>query len=117
MSKTLVRRTGQAKIQVMALNEQACRLIARSAKEAKRLAAPARRSARGPGAKAKLRAAETLEQLANRCGKVAEQIDRRIRGLKITDRLVLIADPDARPIRKGSSASRPSSDTSPRSAR
>jgi len=32
---------------------------------------------------------------------VAEQIDRRARGLKIPDRLVSIADPDARPIRKG----------------
>ena len=32
---------------------------------------------------------------------MVEQIDRRVRGLKITDRLVSIADPDARPIRKG----------------
>jgi IS5 family transposase len=32
---------------------------------------------------------------------VVEQIDRRVRGLKITDRLVSISDPDARPIRKG----------------
>jgi IS5 family transposase len=101
ISKTLARRTGQAKQQVMALNEQAGRLISRSAREAKRLAAAARRSARGRGAKAKLRAANTLEQLADRCAKVAEQIDRRVRGLKITARLVSISDPDARPIRKG----------------
>ena len=46
----------------MALNEQAGRLIARSAKEAKRLAAAARASARGRGAKAKLRAANKLER-------------------------------------------------------
>ena len=46
------------------------------------------------------RAAHKLEQLAQRCHKVAEQIDRRTRGLRITDRLVSIADPDARPIRK-----------------
>jgi IS5 family transposase len=101
VSKTLARRTGEAKRQVMALNEQAGRLIKQSAKEAIRLAAAARRSARGRGAKAKLRAAERLEQLAGRCRKVAEQIDRRVRGLKITDRLVSISDPDARPIRKG----------------
>ena len=101
ISKTLARRTGEAKRQVMALNEQAGRLISRSVKEAKRLAVAARRSARGRGAKAKLRAAERLEQLAGRCRKVAEQIDRRVRGLKITDRLVSISDPDARPIRKG----------------
>ena len=101
ISKTLARRTGEAKEQVMALNEQAGRLIKHSVKEAIRLAAQARRSARGRGARAKLTAATKLEQLAGRCRKVAEQIDRRVRGLKITDRLVSISDPDARPIRKG----------------
>jgi transposase, IS5 family len=101
ISKTLARRTGAAKTEVMALNEQAGRLIARSVTDAKRLAAAARASARGRGARAKLRAANKLEQLAGRCRKVAEQIDRRARGLKINDRLVSIADPDARPIRKG----------------
>ena len=101
ISKTLARRIGEAKAQVMKLNEQAGRLIARSAREAKRLAAAARASARGRGARAKLRAAKRLEELASRCRKVADQIDRRVRGLKITDRLVSIADPDARPIRKG----------------
>ena len=101
ISKTLARRTGEAKAQVMALNEQAGRLIARTAKEAKRLAAAARAAARGRGAKRKLRAANKLEQLADRCRKVAEQIDRRLRGLKISDRLVSISDLDARPIRKG----------------
>ena len=101
ISKTLARRTGEAKAQVMKLNQQAGRLIAQSAREAKRLAAAAKASARGRGAKAKLRAAKQLEELASRCQKVVEQIDRRVRGLKITDRLVSIADPDARPIRKG----------------
>jgi transposase, IS5 family len=101
ISKTLARRTGEAKEQVMAFNEHAGRLIARSAKEAMRLAAAARASARGRGAKTKLLVANKLEELSRRCGKVVEQIDRRVRGLKITDRLVSIADPDARPIRKG----------------
>ncbi|MBA2757137.1 MAG: transposase [Chloroflexi bacterium] len=101
ISKTLARRTGEAKAQVMTLNQQAGRLIARSAREANRLAAAARASARGRRASTKLRAARQLEALASRCGRVAEQIDRRVRGLKITDRLVSIADPDARPIRKG----------------
>jgi IS5 family transposase len=101
ISKTLARRTGQAKAQVMTLNEQAGRLIAHSARETQRLVAQARSRARGRGAQTKLRAAEKLEQLAVRCRKVAEQIDRRARGLKISDRLVSLADPDARPIRKG----------------
>ena len=101
ISKTLARRTGQAKAEVMKLNEHAGRLIARSVREAQRLAQKARGAARGRGAQAKLRAAMRLEHLAARCQKVTEQIDRRSRGLKITDRLVSLADPDARPIRKG----------------
>jgi IS5 family transposase len=101
ISRTLARRTGQAKDQVMALNEQAGRLIARSASEATRLAAAARASARGRGAESKLRAARQLDELAGRCRRVAEQIDRRARNLKIFDRLVSISDPEARPIRKG----------------
>jgi IS5 family transposase len=80
ISKTLARRTGEAKAQVMALNEDAGNRIARSAREAQRLAAQARAAARGRGAQAKLRAAAKLEELAARCQKVAEQIDRRARG-------------------------------------
>ena len=101
ISKTLARRTGQAKQQVIDLNTRAGSEIAKSAREARRLAGQARRAARGRGAQAKLRAAAKLEQLASRCEKLAEQISRRARGLKITDRLVSISDPDARPIRKG----------------
>ena len=101
ISRTLGCRTGQAKEQMMALNQQAGRLIARSAREASRLVATARASARGRGAQAKLRAARNLEELAGRCQRVATQIDRRARNLKITDRLVSLTDPDARPIRKG----------------
>jgi hypothetical protein len=101
ISRTLGRRTGQAKDQVMALNQQAGRLIAHSVREATRLTVAARASARGRGARAKLRAAQKLTELADRCGRVATQIDRRARNLKITDRLVSLSDPDARPIRKG----------------
>ncbi len=101
ISRTLSRRTGQAKAKVIELNSEAGAQIARSAREARRLAAQARRAARGRGARAKLRAAAKLEELAARCQKVSEQIDRRARGLKIIDRLVSISDPDARPIRKG----------------
>jgi transposase, IS5 family len=99
IGRTLGRRTGEAKERVMELNGQAGLLLARSAREAKRLAATARRRARGRGARARLRAAAELEELAGRRERVAEQIARRLRGEKITDRLVSIADPDARPIR------------------
>jgi len=101
ISRTLSRRTGQAKAKVIELNSRAGAEIARSAREARGLAAQARKAARGRGAQAKLRAASKLEELAGRCEKVAQQIDRRARGLKITDRLVSLSDPDARPIRKG----------------
>jgi transposase, IS5 family len=65
------------------------------------LAAQARASAHGRGAQAKLQAAGQLEELADRCQRVATQIQQRQRGERISDRLVSLADPDARPIRKG----------------
>jgi len=101
ISRTLARRTGEAKQQVTELNSKAGAQIAKSAREARKLAARAKQAARGRGAQAKLRAAAKLEQLAEHCEKIAEQISRRAKGLKITDRLVSISDPDARPIRKG----------------
>jgi IS5 family transposase len=111
ISRTLKRRTGEAKAEVLALTGQTGTLVARSAKEARTLAGEARRqaqaSARGGGAQAQqwaarvLAAAERLEQLAGRCEQVAAQIKKRLAGEPISDRLVSIFDPDARPIRKG----------------
>jgi hypothetical protein len=45
------------------------------------------------------RAVARLEELADRCEKVARQIKRRVKGEPITDRIVSLSDPDARPIR------------------
>jgi IS5 family transposase len=101
ISRTIRRRTGQAKQEVLDLTAQTGQLLGRSVKEARRLVKAARASARGRGAKAKLRAAAKLEELAGRCERVVEQIKRRVKGERITDRLVSLADPDARPIRKG----------------
>src|SRR5262245_7264606 len=101
ISQTLRRGSGEAKEQVLALNQRAGKLMAREAREARGLAAELRASARGRGARRKLGAAAALEELTARCERIAEQIDRRVRGLKISDRLVSLADPDARPIRKG----------------
>ena len=83
------------------MTEQTGALLERSVKEARRLAEVARGKARGRGATAKLKAATSLEELADRCEKVASQIARRVKGEPISDRLVSLADPDARPIRKG----------------
>jgi transposase, IS5 family len=101
ISRTIRRRSGQAKSEVLALTAQTGELLKASITEARRLAAMARSKARGRGAQAKLKAAARLEELADRCAKVAEQIARRVADEPISDRLVSLADPDARPIRKG----------------
>ena len=101
ISRTLARRTGQRVDEVVALNAAAGRALASQVRQARRLAAQARGAARGRGAQAKLRAARRLEDLAERCQRVATQIQQRVRGEKISDRLVSLSDPDARPIRKG----------------
>ena len=99
LTRTIRRRLGEAKAEVLALTEQTGELLERSVKEARQLARAAHRKARGRGAAAKVNAAAQLEELADRCEKVASQIRQRVAGTPITDRLVSIADPDARPIR------------------
>ncbi len=86
----------------MALNERAARHRSRARRER-----PAR-SPRGAGERPRAwcagqaaggRGARRARRALQR--RSTEQIDRRVRGLKISDRLVSLADPDARPIRKG----------------
>ena len=90
ITRTIRRRSGEAKAEVLALTEQTGELLQRSVKEARRLAAAARRKARGRGAKSKLTAAARLEELADRCAKVARQIRQRVNDESITDRIVSI---------------------------
>lgn len=101
VARTIRRRSGEAKSEVLELTRQTGVLLERSIREARRLTAAARRRARGRGAGKKLRAVARLEELTERCEKVAAQIRQRIAGEKITDRIVSLTDPDARPIRKG----------------
>ena len=101
ITRTIRRRSGEAKEEVLKLTQETGELLERSVTEARRLAAVARRKARGRGAKAKLKAAAALEEMADRCAKVASQIRQRVAGEPIEDRLVSLHDPDARPIRKG----------------
>jgi transposase, IS5 family len=101
LTRTIRRRSGEAKSEVLRLTAKTGKLLERSIAESRRLAAAARRRARGRGAKAKLAAAAKLEQLADRCEKITEQIKQRLAGEPIHDRLVSLSDPDARPIRKG----------------
>jgi transposase, IS5 family len=101
ITRTIRRRSGEAKREVLKLTAQTGELLERSIKEARRLAALAGGKARGRGARAKLKAAATLETFADRCQKVSEQIRARVAGDPIKDRIVSLHDPDARPIRKG----------------
>ena len=101
LTRTVRRRTGEAKREVIELTDQTGQLLEQSIREARKLAAMARRRARGRGARAKLKAADALEQLAARCEKVTDQIKKRVAGEPITNRLISLWDPDARPIRKG----------------
>ena len=101
LNRTLAARTGQGKPMALRLTGEAGELVERGVRETRRVAEQLRRRARGRGAQAKLAAARRLDELAERAAKVARQIRQRLAGEKITDRLVSIADPDARPIRKG----------------
>jgi len=111
IGRTLKRRTGQAKSEVLELTRQAGGLLAASVRDARNVASKARERARrlNRSGKAKARrkaekilaAAERLETFIERSEKVAAQISKRLAGEPITDRLVSLFDPDARPIRKG----------------
>ena len=101
IGRTIRRRSGEAKAEVLKLTDETGELLKKSIREARTLAAVARRRARGRGARAKLKAAAQLEQLADRCEQVAQQIAKRVAGEPIKDRIVSLFDPDARPIRKG----------------
>jgi transposase, IS5 family len=101
VTRTIRRRSGEAKAEVLKLTAHTGELLEASIAETRRLVVIARRRARGRGAKAKLKAAAQLEELADRCEKVAWQIKQRVAGEPIKDRLVSLSDPDARPIRKG----------------
>jgi IS5 family transposase len=101
ITRTIRRRSGEAKAEVLKLTGETGELLERSVAEARRLAKIARRKARGRGAKTKLKAAAQLEEMADRCEKVAVQIRQRVAGKAIKDRIVSLHDPDARPIRKG----------------
>ena len=101
ITRTIRRRSGEAEQEVLKLTGETGELLERSITEARRLAQVARRRARGRGARAKLKAAAALEEMADRCEKVAAQIRRRVQDDPIKDRIVSLFDPDARPIRKG----------------
>src|SRR3954451_15711607 len=80
VTRTIRRRSGEGKAEVLRLTEQTGKLLEKSVRETRRLAVIARRRARGRGAKAKLEAAARMEELADRCEKVDRQIKQRVAG-------------------------------------
>jgi IS5 family transposase len=96
LGRTLKRRSGEAKAEIEKITAECGDLLAKSIAEARRLAAHL-----GAGSEAQQAAAESLLVLIGRCERVGEQIRKRLAGERISDRLVSLHDPDARPICKG----------------
>ena len=101
VNRSIAARTGHSKPLALRLTGEAGALLAVSIAEAHRLVARLRARARGRGARAKQAAADRLQRCLELAEKVCAQIKRRVAGQPVSDRLVSISDPDARPIRKG----------------
>ena len=104
-------RSGEARDEILRLTAEAGALLVRSVREARRAlaAVPAQTST------AARRTIERLEILIGQATTVIDQIGKRVRDERITDRLVSFADPDARPVRKGKIATPWGSETPNRS--
>ena len=96
LGRSLKRRTGEAKQEVLQITAECGVLLGKTVSEAHRLIAYLK-----AGSEAQQTAATALLALVERCERVCEQIRKRLAGERITDRLVSLHDPDARPICKG----------------
>ncbi len=104
LGRTLRRRTGDAKAAVRRLTLEAAEQVRASVREARRVLAQARRSrshAPGISRAGRARAIAGLVQAIGLAERVVEQTRMRFAGQKVTDRLVSLFDPDARPVRRG----------------
>jgi IS5 family transposase len=100
MTRTLRRRTGEARDEILRLTAEAGALLQRSVREAGRALAVARRVSSAPRPAVR-RAIDRLATVVELATTVIDQIGKRARGEPIGNRLVSFADPDARPVRKG----------------
>ena len=104
LTRTLRRRSGEAKASVQRLTEEAAAQVKASIRDADKLLAQAKRSrsrARGLSRRARAKAIADLAETIGLARRVVDQVAKRFAGEKITDRLVSLFDPDARPIRRG----------------
>ncbi len=107
LSRALRRRDGTARKAVKRYTEEAAGLVRRSLAEARRLLAEAKRRrsrARGVRAHGRRRTIVRLQETIALGERIVEQVRKRFAKEKITARLVSLADPDARPIRRGKPA-------------
>jgi IS5 family transposase len=103
ISRTLRRRTGQAPGEVDRLTAQVAAIARRALAQAERVGRNARRARAKRSSDGWLRRLVTrLEEATAATRRLLEQTRQRLAGNRvIPDRLVSLADPDARPIRKG----------------
>jgi transposase, IS5 family len=103
LARTLRRRTGVAMAEVDRLTGEVAAIARRSLGEVQAVVRNARRMlARRPGDGRLGRLVGELEETIGLTGRLLAQTDQRLAGNRvIPDRLVSLADPDARPIRKG----------------
>lgn len=104
MTRTLRRRSGEAKKDVQRLTEESAAQVKASIREAEKLLAQAKRSrsiGTGISRRSRAKAIASLAEIIALARKVTDQVAKRFAGEKITDRLVSTFDTDARPIRRG----------------
>ena len=103
LARTLRRRTGAAMAEVDRLTGEVAGIARRSLRQVQVVAGNARRAlARRPGDGRLGRLVAELDETIMQTQRLLAQTDQRLAGNRvIPDRLVSLADPDARPIRKG----------------
>jgi IS5 family transposase len=103
ISRTLRRRTGQAPAEIDRLTAEVAAIARRSVAQAEQVARNARRArGRRPGDRRLRRLVDRLEETTALTHRLLDQTRQRLAGNRvIPDRVVSLADPDARPIGKG----------------
>ena len=96
LGRSLKRRSGEAKAEVLEITAECGVLLGKTVKETRRLVAHLT-----AGSDAQQAAAKALTVHLERCERVCEQTRKRLVGERISDRLVSLHDPEARPICKG----------------
>jgi transposase, IS5 family len=107
LTRALRRRSGKGREVVQRYTEKAARLVRRSLAEARRLVAESKRRRalnRGVSSRGRRQAIRRLEETIAVAERVVEQVRKRFADQRIPDRLVSLADPQARPIRRGKPA-------------